>query len=248
MKNPIIDRLLLKANLWDLWDRLETDQKNGLPNPPLQVPPPQGAPLIDLPAIDEIDLGDMPLREAIRRRQSYRTYNQQPLSLPELSFLLWATQGVKALVQGGAVVRRTVPSAGSRHPFETYLLVQRVEGLQMGIYRYLSLEHQLCLLRSDPDLPARSTSACANFAGEAAVVFAWTALPYRTEWRYGAIAPKLISLDAGHLCQNLYLAVAAIGAGTCAVAAYHQDEMDDLLGVDQLDEFTIYCAPVGKVA
>jgi SagB-type dehydrogenase family enzyme len=247
MKNPIIDRLLLKANLWDLWDRLETDQKKGLPNPPLQVPPPEGAPLIDLPSPEEIDLGVMPLREAIRRRQSYRTYNQQPLSLAELSFLLWATQGVKSLVQGGAVVRRTVPSAGSRHPFETYLLVQQVEGLQMGIYRYLSIEHQLCLLRSDPDLPAHSSSACANFAGEAAVVFAWTALPYRTEWRYGAIAPKLIALDAGHLCQNLYLAVAAISAGTCAVAAYHQDEMDALLGVDQLDEFTIYCAPVGKV-
>jgi SagB-type dehydrogenase family enzyme len=247
MKNPIIDRLLLKANLWDLWDRLETDQKNGQPNPPLQVPPPEGAPLIDLPSLEEIDHGDMPLREAIRRRQSYRAYNQQPLSLPELSFLLWATQGVRAVVQGGAVVRRTIPSAGSRHPFETYLLVQRVQGLQMGIYRYLSLEHQLCLLRIDPDLPAHSSSACANFAGEAAVVFAWTALPYRTEWRYGAIAPKLISLDAGHLCQNLYLAVTAIGAGTCAVAAYHQDEMDALLGVDQLDEFTIYCAPVGKV-
>jgi SagB-type dehydrogenase family enzyme len=247
MKNPIIDRLLLKANLWDLWDRLETDQKKGLPNPPLQVPPPEGVPLIDLPSPEEIDLGDMPLREAIRRRQSYRTYKQQPLSLAELSFLLWATQGVKGLVQGGAVVRRTVPSAGSRHPFETYLLVQRVDGLQTGIYRYLSIEHQLCLLRSDPDLPVHSSSACANFAGEAAVVFAWTALPYRTEWRYGALAPKLIALDAGHLCQNLYLAVAAIGAGACAVAAYSQDEMDTLLGVDQVDEFTIYCAPVGKV-
>jgi SagB-type dehydrogenase family enzyme len=247
MKNPIIDRILLKANLWDLWERLETDQKKGLPNPPLQVPAPDGAVLIDLPPIEEIPLGEIPLREAIRRRQSRRTYNQQPLSLEELSFLLWATQGVRGLIQGGAVVRRVVPSAGSRHPFETYLLVQRVQGLEMGVYRYLSIQHKLCLLRSVPELPARSSSACASFAGEAAVVFAWTALPYRTEWRYGAISPKLIALDAGHLCQNLYLAVEAIGAGTCAVAAYSQDEMDALLGVDQVDEFTIYCAPVGKV-
>jgi SagB-type dehydrogenase family enzyme len=247
MKNPIIDRILLKAHLWNLWDRLETDQKKGLPYPPLQVPPPEGAPLIDLPAVEDLALGDLPLREAIRRRQSWRSYNQQPLSLEELAFLLWATQGVRNLIQGGAVVRRTVPSAGSRHPFETYLLAQRVTGLEMGIYRYQSLQHQLCLLRLEPDLPTHSSSACADFAGQAAVVFAWTALPYRTEYRYGAIAPKLVALDAGHLCQNLYLAVPAIGAGTCAVAAYDQDEMDALLGVDRVDEFTIYCAPVGKV-
>ena len=247
MKNPIIDRILLKAHLWQLWDRLDTDQKLGKPNPPIQSPVPEDAPRFELPAVEATGLGEITLRAAIQRRQSHRSYKADPLNLDELSFLLWATQGVRDTVQGGAVVRRVVPSAGSRHPFETYLLVQRVDGLEMGIYRYLSLEHQLCLLRTVPDLPERSKAACASFAAEAAVVFAWTALPYRTEWRYGAIAPKLITLDAGHLCQNLYLAVEAIGAGTCAVAAYNQDEMDLLLGVDRVDEFTIYCAPVGKV-
>jgi len=72
-------------------------------------------------------------------------------------------------------------------------------------------------------------------------------MPYRMEWRYDLAAHKAIALDAGHVCQNLYLACAAIGAGTCAVAAYHQQFMDQLLRVGGKDEFTIYLAPVGKV-
>ncbi len=72
-------------------------------------------------------------------------------------------------------------------------------------------------------------------------------MPYRMEWRYDIAAHKVIAIEAGHVCQNLYLATAAIGAGTCAVAAYNQELMDQLLRVDGKDEFTIYLAPVGKI-
>jgi nitroreductase len=61
------------------------------------------------------------------------------------------------------------------------------------------------------------------------------------------MAPKLVNLDAGHVCENLYLAAESIGAGTCAVAAYSQAAADALLGVDGEEEFAIYVAPVGKV-
>ncbi|HOD73349.1 MAG TPA: SagB/ThcOx family dehydrogenase, partial [Candidatus Bipolaricaulis anaerobius] len=111
------------------------------------------------------------------------------------------------------------------------------------------LDHSLVFLRSDPDFPAKVTAGCLGqeFVGQAAVVFAWTTVPYRTEWRYSVSSHKVIAMDAGHMCQNLYLACEAIGAGTCAVGAYHQERMDALLGVDGEDEFTIYLAPVGKV-
>jgi SagB-type dehydrogenase family enzyme len=79
------------------------------------------------------------------------------------------------------------------------------------------------------------------------VVFIWTAIPYRTEWRYGPVSPKLIALDAGHACQNLYLAVEAVGAGTCGIGAYDQELSDRMCGVDGRDEVVIYMAPVGKV-
>lgn len=246
MKIPEPDRSLLKAHLWDIWERLETDQKKGLIHPPLQKSISDETVLIDLVPVSEFSNGGITLLDSFKRRRSLRTFTSQPLNLEELSFLLWATQGVHAIIQDGSTSRRTVPSAGSRHPFETYLLVHRVTGLEVGVYRYRAIEHQLVQLYTDSDLPEKSRSACSSFAGAAAVVFAWTVLPYRTEWRYGAISPKLIAQDAGHVCQNLYLAVEAIEAGTCAVDAYDQDEMDALLQVDRLDEFTIYCAPVGK--
>ena len=75
----------------------------------------------------------------------------------------------------------------------------------------------------------------------------WTAVPYRTEWRYTVASPKLIALDAGHSCQNLYLACEAIGFGTCEIGAYDQEKCDAFLGVDGEDELTVYAAPVGKV-
>jgi SagB-type dehydrogenase family enzyme len=86
-----------------------------------------------------------------------------------------------------------------------------------------------------------------HFVATAPVTFVWTAISYRMEWRYALAAHRVILMDVGHLCQNLYLACAAIGAGTCAIAAYHQGLMDQLLGVDGNDEFTVYLAPVGKI-
>jgi SagB-type dehydrogenase family enzyme len=85
-----------------------------------------------------------------------------------------------------------------------------------------------------------------DFCAKAPVLFIWTAIPYRTEWRFGPVSPKLIAQDSGHICQNLYLAAEAIGCGTCAIAAYHQHKIDDLIGVDGVEEFVMYMAPVGK--
>ena len=240
-------RQMIKGNLWADWGSLELDQRLGLPLPLLQKPYPEGSTLIDLVSPAEFTIGRMTIVEAMKMRQSCRSYQPTALTQEELSFLLWASQGVKSIMKDGYATRRTVPSGGSRHPFETYLAVQRVEGLVPGLYRYLAIEHKLLLLKQDPEIGRKISEGCADFALESAVTFIWTTIPYRTEWRYGPLSPKLIAQDSGHVCQNLYLACTAIGAGTCAVGAYDQVLMDALLGVDGVDEFTIYCAPVGKI-
>jgi SagB-type dehydrogenase family enzyme len=124
-----------------------------------------------------------------------------------------------------------------------------VAGLEKGIYRYLPIEHQLLIVSIDRELQNNIVVATLNqpFTGNAAVTFIWTAIPYRMEWRYHIAAHKVIALDAGHVCQNLYLACAAITGGTCAIAAYHQELMDRLVHVDGSDEFVIYLAAVGKI-
>ena len=124
----------------------------------------------------------------------------------------------------------------------------RVEGLKSGLYRYLPFDGQLAQLAADDQIGRKAASACLGqaFVATAAVCFFWTAIPARMEWRYGRAAHKVIAIDAGHVCQNLYLASTALGAGTCAIAAYDQEDCDQLLGVDGDEEFTVYIAPVGK--
>jgi SagB-type dehydrogenase family enzyme len=244
-------RQFLKSEGWDDWTKTETDQRKGVAVPSPQKSFPQDAPLVDLMVPEDLTVGQMPLIEAIRRRRSHRRYTKQPLTLEELSFLLWATQGLsEAVTEQGEIVRtyRTVPSGGARHPFETYLLVRRVEGLQPGLYRYLPVQHKLLLVDASEDLTdAVHEAARRQMVKTSAVVFIWTVIPYRTEWRYAMLSPKIIAQDSGHLCQNLYLACEAIGAGTCAIGAYDQAKIDPILGVDGRDEFTIYMATVGKI-
>ena len=160
---------------------------------------------------------------------------------------MWATQGIRQKLDSGHALR-TVPSAGCRHALETYLCVLNIRDLSPGIYRYLPLEHQLLFEFAEENLDKKISQAVLGqrYPADAAVTFVWTTIPYRMEWRYSLAAHKVIALDAGHVCQNLYLACEAIGAGTCAMAAYDQEAMDKLLRIDGQDEFTIYLASVGK--
>ena len=242
-------RFFLKDTVRQTIDFSLTDQSRGTPPPPLEQPYAADSRRIDLVRRDNWQyLSGMDLISAIQNRSSHRTFKPEPLSIEEVSFLLWATQGIRKHANE-ATAFRTVPSAGCRHALETYLCILNVPGLEAGIYRYLPVEHQLLVVSTDKNLRGKITAATFNqaFIGQAPVTFIWTAVPYRMEWRYHIAAHKVIALDAGHVCQNLYLASAAIGGGTCAIAAYRQELMDELLGVDGDNEFTLYLAPVGKI-
>jgi SagB-type dehydrogenase family enzyme len=224
-----------------------SDQQKGLPQPPLEIPADPEKPVIDLPRPAFLDIPPLSLRIAIGQRQSIRMYAHEPMTLDELSFLLWCTQGVKQ-IHGSQVTFRTVPSAGARHAFETSLLINDVEGLTPGLYRYLALSHRLQQIDTDPTLPHRITGACFDqqFILRSGVVFLWTAVPYRMTWRYGERGYRDLHLDAGHVCQNLYLAAEAVGCGVCAIAAFDDDAMNELLGIDGENQFLIYLATAGK--
>jgi len=228
----------------------QSDQERGLPIPPPQQPYDASAPLIDLPAPDWTILTKPDLFACIADRRSHRKYTDESLTIQELAYLLWATQGVTKVTMGGKGSRRTVPSSGGRNPFETYLAINRVRGIEPGMYRYLPFEHKLVHLFTSESLDIKLGVLAMNqpFVGQAAVCFIWSAVPYREEWRYGTQAAKGILLDAGHVCQNLYLACESIGCGTCAIAAYNQEDLDRFLGLDGENELVVCLAPVGKVA
>ena len=218
-----------------------------MPAPPMELEWDRTQTPIRLPAPKEIGLGTLGVREAIERRRSVRDYSRAPLSLEELSYLLWCTQGVQRTSAAGQTMR-TVPSAGARHAFETLLCVNNVSGLRPGLYRFLALDHALVEENLESDVAARLVEACLgqDFVKSCAATFIWIADVYRMTYRYGERGYRYLHLDAGHVCQNLYLAAEAIGCGACAIAAFEDDEVNRVLGLDGETRFAIYLGTVGK--
>ena len=223
------------------------DQSMGYPNPPLELGAEDTGRIIDLPQPEDVQVHDIGLRRAIEKRTSIRNYSREPLSLEELSYLLWCTQGVKEVVRDVATFR-TVPSAGARHALETYILANNVQGLEKGLYRFLPIEHKLAEINMGKDIANQIGHACLDqpFVKTSAATFIWTAVPYRMAWRYGQRGYRYLHLDAGHVCQNLYLSASSVGCGVCAIAAFLDEELNPALGIDGENEFAIYVATVGK--
>ncbi len=238
-------RYFLSNNLWDEQSEFVPDQKKGVERPPFEKKIDEDAILIELPDPHKIELKNRNFLEIVENRRSRRKFTNENISLHELSYLLWITQGVQKIIKN-FVTFRTVPSAGARHPFETYIHARFVTDLEEGIYRYLPVEHQL-VVEQKGDFTSKIIDEAngQRFVGECAATFIWTVLPYRTEWRYDILSHKMIAMDAGHMMQNLYLGCESLGLGTCAIGAYSGKGMDRVVNVDGKDEFVIYVAPVG---
>ncbi len=201
------------------------------------------APRIPL-ATPEIE-GGMPVWKAMQRRRSHRDFSEDSISSETLSQLIWATQGVTAVA--GDTLFRTAPSAGGLFPIETYLVINRVEKLESGLYHLFLPEWELEFLSpGNYGVPLAQAALDQGMMAQAAVDFVWTAVIPRSAWKYEQRAYRYIYLDAAHICQNLYLACEAFGLGCCAVGAFFDSEANQLIGVDGNEETVIYMAAIGK--
>jgi SagB-type dehydrogenase family enzyme len=223
-------------------------QQAGVSQPPLHAVFRDG-PRTMLPEPSLLHLGGAALRDVVEKRRSLRTYAKAPLTIEELSFLLWCTQGVKP-ESTDKYTLRTVPSAGARHALETVLSIQRVRDLPSGLYQYDAAAHGLIAWSSPEDTADRLTAACMNqpMVRQSAATFIWVAERERMAWRYGERGVRYLFLDAGHVCQNLHLAAESIEAGACAIGAFSDDDINGLLGLDGTRQFVVYLAAVGKRA
>ena len=224
-----------------------SDQTKHLPQPPLVKAAVSEARIPLTMEFENVVVNDSYL-DLVRRRQSERFYEASPMTQDQLAFLLWSTQGVKGIRGNNYATLRTVPSAGGRHPFETYLAVFDVEGLTPGIYHYLPMDHELEFIKPVENIREETVAALngQKWAGKAAVVFFYSAVAYRCEWRYSIGSHRVMLLDAGHIVENLYLSSGSVGCGTCAIAALDQEKADALLGLDGQEEYAVYAAPVGR--
>lgn len=244
------NRGFFKAD-FEILKQIKTDKQKGILPLPFQKEYDTNSDLIDLPTINKNVLVKPNVLDCIKDRRSVRKYSNEKISLSELSYLLWATQGIKS-IKNNFNALRTVPSAGCTHPFETYLIINNVDDLNPGIYRYLPLEHKLLFVKNLNDMADEINKATPNqpfvqdFVSTSAVVFAWSCIPYRSEHRFSITAHKKILIDIGHVCQNLYIASESLDCGTCAIGIYDQDIIDDMLDLDGENEFIIYMACLGR--
>jgi SagB-type dehydrogenase family enzyme len=213
------------------WSRKPGTYKHYLNSTKIKLPPPKQ---VETLSVDE----------AIRRRRSIRTFLEKPMTIEQLSYLLWASIGIQRKENGYEF--RTVPSAGALYPIETYLIANKIRGLEKALYHYSIKSHLLEeLVRGDFSRSvARAALGQEMFLG-AAAIFVWTAIFDRSKWKYRQRAYRYIYLDAGHIAQNLALSATSLGLGSCQVGAFYDDEVNTIVGVDGAEESAIYLSAVG---
>jgi SagB-type dehydrogenase family enzyme len=199
-----------------------------------------------IPLSRELPTKSLSIVDALKKRRSVRSFSSNSLSLDDLSFLLWASTGVQRKEQGYDF--RTVPSAGALYPIETYLVVNNVEGLEKALYHYSIEVHALEVLKVE-DVAEKMAHAALNqkMLSKAPVVLIWTAVFERSKWKYAQRAYRYVYLDAGHIAQNLALSATSIGLGSCQIGAFFDDEVNQILGVDGVDESVLYLSVVGHL-
>ncbi|MBT9151638.1 MAG: hypothetical protein DDT40_01834 [candidate division WS2 bacterium] len=186
--------------------------------------------------------GDISLERALLRRRSIRRYKDEPLTLPEVSQLLWAAQGITD-PRGF----RTAPSAGATYPLETYLVVGYVTNLVPGVYRYLPDNHRLVKVL-DGDVRAALTQAALGqtMVKDGAISIVIAAIYERTTRRYGDRGIRYVHMEVGHVGQNIHLQVVTLGLGTVVIGAFRDDQVKNILNLPP-DEHPLYIMPVGRI-
>ncbi len=175
--------------------------------------------------------GEMSLEEAIGNRRSRRAFSNRPLSLDQVSQLLWSAQGIT----GGRGGKRAAPSAGATYPVELFVAVGKgsVAGLETGIYRYVPSRHVLSRTGTE-DVRAKVASAALGqqFLAEAPVDLLIAADYKRTTTaRYGERGIRYVHMEIGHVSQNIYLQAEALGLGTVAVGAFRDERVAKTFGL-----------------
>ncbi len=198
-------------------------------------------------AADSIELpeprfeSETSLEEALKQRRSARNYKDGPISLSDISQLLWAAQGITN--ERGF---RTAPSAGALYPLEVYLVAGNVENLPEGVYKYQPREHALKKIaegdrRKELDRAALGQSSVSDSAADIVIA----AIYERTTRKYGERGVKYAHMEAGHAAQNIYLQAVPLGLGTVAIGAFEDDRIGEILRMEK-DEHPLYIMPVGK--
>ena len=189
----------------------------------------------------DLDNGETSVEQALLERRSVRSYTGEPLTLAEISQLLWAAQGITN-DRGG----RTAPSAGALYPLEIYLLAGDVTDLPAGIYHFIPNEHSLKLVVEGDRRQALYEAALSQGSvKDAAAVIVITAIYERTTGKYGERGIQYVHMEVGTVAQNIYLQAVSLDLGTVFIGAFHDGQVRNVLLLAE-DEVPLGIMPVGR--
>jgi SagB-type dehydrogenase family enzyme len=183
---------------------------------------------------------EVSVEQALKTRRSLRSFAPSPLTLAQVSQLLWAAQGVT-----DPSGRRTAPSAGACYPLELYLVAGNVTGLAPGVYRYRPSEHDLMPVAMGDRRAAVAKACRQGWVAEAPASVAFAAIYARTAKKYPDRAARYIPIEVGAAAENLALQAVALGLGTTVVGAYDDAALAQALG-SASDERPLALLPMGK--
>lgn len=195
--------------------------------------------------------GNMSVEKALSQRRSRRNFRDTEITSGQLSQLLWAAYGVTLPIPDHTEFRggfRTAPSAGGLYPFEIYVVTGKVEGIEPGIYKYVPAEHKIVpVVNGDKRKELCAAAYNQEMILQAPAVIVYNAVFSRTTGKYGNRGrERYVCMDLGHSAQNIYLQAEALGLGTCAIGAFNDKKIAELLGVTLLSgEEPLYIMPVG---
>ncbi|NWF52940.1 MAG: SagB/ThcOx family dehydrogenase [Nitrospirae bacterium] len=182
------------------------------------------------------------IEESILKRRSIRNYKDQPLTLAEVSQLLWAAQGIT-----GPTGLRTAPSAGALYPLEIYIVAGDVQDLEDGIYKYIPQRHELiCIGKGDRRSELSAAALRQPWVKNGSAVLVFSAVFERTTKKYGERGIRYVYIEAGSAVQNVYLQAVSLNLGAVAVGAFDDEEVKRILNM-RTEEHPVCIMPVGKV-
>ncbi len=186
--------------------------------------------------------GKISVEKSLLKRRSVRTFKKAPLTLADVSQVLWAAQG-----ETDNRGFRTAPSAGALYPLEVYIVSGDVDDLASGIYRYIPKGHQLILIEKGDKRPDLCRAALGqNSIQNAPFVIVFSAIPKRTTGRYGERGMQYVFIEVGHAAQNVCLQAVSMELGQVVIGAFDDSKVKKILNMGE-DELPLYILPVGRL-
>jgi SagB-type dehydrogenase family enzyme len=182
------------------------------------------------------------IEEALLKRRSIRKYKDKPLTLAEISQLLWSAQGITN--ERGF---RTAPSAGALYPLEIYVVANKIEGLPAGVYKYIPAQHELKKIEQGNKLAELTDAALMQtWVENSSAVIVIAAVYERTTIKYGKRGIRYVHMEVGSAAQNIYLQAVSLNLGTTFIGAFDDEQVKNVLKLTD-DEHPLSIMPIGKI-